>query len=368
MTIRTQESARRPEREDLSLLALANMLLRQRSLILRTPLVLFVLVVAVSLVQPRTYSSRGVFMPNAAQSMQSRAAGLAAQFGFTLPGQDPGQSPDFYAELVQSREILSNLVATQYAFVGSRGPVLSRDADTIRGDLVQVLEIEEVTPARSREQAMARLHEMMDVTTNPLSGTITVQLTTEWPQLSRQIAARALELVDEFNRTRRQSQAVEERTFVEERLTEAQKTLRESEDRMERFLRDNRTFASSPQLLFENDRLQRDVAMRQQIMAGLTQAHEQARIDEVRNTPVITVVQRPEAPALPDRRRLVLKGLVAIVLGIMLGIGIALFREILMLTRAMDQTSVEEYEALKRATLRDARRPWKLLGLGRRAS
>ena len=137
---------------------------------------------------------------------------------------------------------------------------------------------------------------------------------------------------------------------------------------MERFLRDNRTFASSPQLMFENDRLQRDVAMRQQIMAGLTQAYEQARIDEVRNTPVITVVQRPEAPALPDRRRLVLKGLAAIVIGLMLGIGIALFREILMLTRATDQTSVEEYEALKRATLAEARRPWKLLGLGRRAS
>jgi uncharacterized protein involved in exopolysaccharide biosynthesis len=345
------------------------MLLRQRTLILRTPVLLFLVVVLGSLMLPRTYSSRGVFMPNAAPGLESRAAGLAAQFGFTLPGQDAGQSPDFYAELLRSRELLSNLVAAQYSFVATRGPFFSREAVTMRGNLMDILAIEDATPAQSREKGMAALLDMMNISTSPLSGTITVQLTTKWPELSRQIATRAIALVDEFNRTRRQSRAAEERTFVQERLNEAQRNLRASEDRMEQFLRDNRTFASSPQLVFENDRLQRDVAMRQQIMAGLTQAYEQARIDEVRNTPVITVVQRPEAPALPDRRRLVLKGLAAIVLGLMLGIGIALFREILMLTRETDQSSVEEYEALKRATFAEVRRPWKLLlGRAKRAS
>ena len=47
--------------------------------------------------------------------------------------------------------------------------------------------------------------------------------------------------------------------------------------------------------------------------------YEQARIDEVRNTPVITVVEPPDLPTRPNPRRTVLKGLLGLIVGLLMG-------------------------------------------------
>jgi uncharacterized protein involved in exopolysaccharide biosynthesis len=119
--------------------------------------------------------------------------------------------------------------------------------------------------------------------------------------VSFEVANRLLEGVNKFNLVTRQSQAGEERRFTEERLTAARASLRVAEDRLERFLRANRQLGS-PGLIFERDRLQREVTLQQQVVVGLAQAHEDARIREVRDTPVITVIERPTLAAEPDPR------------------------------------------------------------------
>ena len=83
--------------------------------------------------------------------------------------------------------------------------------------------------------------------------------------------------------------------------------------------------ANSPQLTFENDRLERQVFMRQELVTAMAQAYEQARIDEVRNTPLITVIDRPEPAALPDPRWL-LEIVLGLSLGMMVGFGLAFVR------------------------------------------
>jgi len=59
--------------------------------------------------------------------------------------------------------------------------------------------------------------------------------------------------------------------------------------------------------------LRRQLTLRQQVYTGLAQALEAARIEEVRNTPQITILTRPEGTA--DRPRL----LRSILLGALLG-------------------------------------------------
>jgi len=67
--------------------------------------------------------------------------------------------------------------------------------------------------------------------------------------------------------------------------------------------------------------------MQQQVYSSLAQAFEQARIDEVRNTPVLTLVDPPNLPAEPDRRWLLAKALLAALLGAMIGAFVALSRD-----------------------------------------
>jgi uncharacterized protein involved in exopolysaccharide biosynthesis len=68
--------------------------------------------------------------------------------------------------------------------------------------------------------------------------------------------------------------------------------------------------------------------MRQSLVTAMAQAFEQARIDEVRNTPVITVIDQPAPPALPDSRGRVLILALGLTLGVVTGVGVALVREV----------------------------------------
>jgi uncharacterized protein involved in exopolysaccharide biosynthesis len=97
----------------------------------------------------------------------------------------------------------------------------------------------------------------------------------------------------------------------------------------------------------------------------LAQNFEQARIDEVRDIPVITIVEAPEPPALPDSRMLLLRGLLALVAGALLGALLAFFLTFVRASRTDTADELEEFRQLKRATAHDIRRPWRLLGFGK---
>jgi len=118
-------------------------------------------------------------------------------------------------------------------------------------------------------------------------------------------------LVQDFNRERRAGQARAEREFAASRLTDAERELRAAEDAVRSFQSRNRDFRSSPFLQLDLERLQREVTRRQMVYNGLSQSFEQARLEEVRNTPVIAMVELPELPARPRPRGALLSALVA---------------------------------------------------------
>ena len=86
------------------------------------------------------------------------------------------------------------------------------------------------------------------------------------------------------------------------------------------FLEANRQFENSPLLRFRRDELQRRVTQRQSVLTTLVQAFEEARISEVRDTPVITVLQTPFLPPGPDDRQTLVVALLGIVLGGAIGV------------------------------------------------
>jgi uncharacterized protein involved in exopolysaccharide biosynthesis len=188
------------------------------------------------------------------------------------------------------------------------------------------------------------------------------------------VAGRVVALINEFNLERRQSQAAAEREFTFRRLEEVRGDLRQAENRFEAFLERNRGF-DSPSLLFEQDRLRRAVSLQQQLFTTLAQAYEQAKIDEVRDTPVITVIEAPETPIRPEPRGTVRKVVLAALGGTLLGLALAFGLDFT--RRVEDDGSPEyaEFQKLKRAAVDDLTHPWRPLvrlvrprGRGQRAA
>jgi tyrosine-protein kinase Etk/Wzc len=108
-----------------------------------------------------------------------------------------------------------------------------------------------------------------------------------------------VELLNQFNLERLQSQSRARRRFAAERKDQAEQELHEAQAQHLKFLQSNRQYDASPLLSFEQNRLSAQVELRQNLVQTLTREYEEARIAEVRDTPVLTTID----PAIPPDRR-----------------------------------------------------------------
>ena len=93
----------------------------------------------------------------------------------------------------------------------------------------------------------------------------------------------------------RRRHASAERVFLEGRFRALGDSLTAREDALRRFYEHNRTL-SSPELQFEDLRLRREVDRVQAVHAQIGAQLENARVQEVRDTPLLTVVDWPIEP------------------------------------------------------------------------
>ncbi len=310
--------AARPD-DEVSLWEILAVLVRRRGTIVLTTLLAVAGILAFTLLRHETFTTQASFRPQGSEASTSELLALANQFGVRVPGGGSGEeaSPAFYADLVASREILYRVASRPFEVRGVGS-----------ASLADLFEIDEETEDLRLEEAIETLREdVISIQTGRETGIVTIGVRTEWPDLSQEIAARLLDEIARFNLHTRQSQAAAERRFIQERVDSAREALLTAERAMQGFLQANRQWQNSPDLTFQHDRLERDISLRQQVYTTLVQSFEQARISEVRDTPVITVLQAPFLPPGPDDRRLLLVTALGIALGGIAGIVLAFARE-----------------------------------------
>ena len=322
------------DRDELSLFALGTILLRNRWRIARWMLAGGALATASAFTRPALYVASTSFIPEGNDPSRSGLASLAGQFGVALPASNQSQSPDFYTRLLGSRVLLTPIVRDTFAVQemgGRRIPFLTLFG--IQGGSVK----------RQEEQAVKQLTSLVKTSVAKSTGVVELSVATRWPSVSLAIATALVNGVNDFNQRTRQGQAAAERKFVEGRLSVAGSDLRAAEDRLEDFLKTNRQFTSSPDLTFQRDRLQRDVSVKQQVFSSLTQSYEEVRIREVRDTPVITVIEPPAVPTTPQPRGRLVTVLVGLILGGFFGAIIAFVSDTVSRRREEGDTQADEF-------------------------
>src|SRR6266566_3315594 len=140
---------------------------------------------------------------------------------------------------------------------------------------------------------------------------VSLSVTTRYPSLSRDLAAALLEALDSMNISFRQQQSRELREFFEGRMADAQRGLDSAETALRMFLERNRVTQGSPLLTFEEMRLTRAADLKRSVYTTVVQQYEEAKIQEARNVPVLTVLSPPTVPVRksgPPRRFIVVSG------------------------------------------------------------
>jgi len=339
--VRSSTSERGTEEAGISLWWYASVVLRRWRVVVLVPTLVAAIVAVSSLLSARQYVASAAFVPQEPPAAQSGLGELARQFGVAAPRAN-ASSPQFYADLLVSREVLRDVILTPYS-VGS-----GSDSSV---DLLQYFHI--AVPNRDDAVVLAirRLRRVLSVRTDRNTGVVSFQVRTDVPTLSVRVVGRLLELVNEFDLHRRQTQARAEREFVEGRLALADTALMAAEDDLAAFYRRNRRFSDAPGLVAEEARLKRKVDLRQQLYITLAQNRETARIEELRSTPVITVLERPEAFVEPDARGTIGKTIVAFFAVGFLAVGLAFLKEYLAKSREAGAADYQEFVSLGRASV-----------------
>jgi uncharacterized protein involved in exopolysaccharide biosynthesis len=332
-----------------SLLEYLTFLLRHRVKIALCALLPFAVVFVMRSLTPRTFTSTASFLPQGAES-QAGLAGLAAQLGVgaSAARRADVQTPAFYADIIKTPEILVPVLRAEYAFTAESG--------VVRQTLLEVLDPSGRTDEQRIDNAVREMRGAVRVTIQLRTGVVGFSVAVPNRELSRLVAQRILDEVNRLNLEMRQARASEERRFNEQRLSELRQELLASEERLEGFLRRNRDFRNSPELTFQRDRLARDVELRQSVYLTVAQAYERARVDQQRDTPVVSVVEKPSLPVRPDGRGRIRVGFFVLVLGSLAGVVLGLLQDFFTKKRMSADPDFEHYSQLMADIMEDARR------------
>lgn len=270
------------------------------------------------LIFPPIYESQSSFatnssgpgrLPGGAQT--GALAGIASQMGVSAGG-DPSESPGFYDQLISSRELRTRLALSRFADPRT-------DSETDSAQLLMILRPRTEDVAKKTEVVVKQLGKILQTSFDQKTNLVELKVTTRWPSLSAGIANRAVDLVAAFNREQRVSRVRSKRLFLQSRLDSARSELRRVEDQQRMFYEQNRLWRNSPNLAFEQGRLEREVDMQLDLFRTIQNQFETARMDEFNDAALISVVDRAIPARKPLWPRYGALAISAVFIGLMLG-------------------------------------------------
>jgi uncharacterized protein involved in exopolysaccharide biosynthesis len=259
------------------------------------------------IVRPKKYTARASFIAEQqrVRSLPTGLGALATQFGLNVGG-DGGRSPQFYQDLVQTSGLLLGVLDSVVAIAPGESLSVRRllrgSADSSRENV---------------DRLLRRLRSRVAVQVDSRTSVVTLMVAQNTPAAAEALSRILIGAIKHFNVATRQLQARELRIFLEKRVVDALQSLHEAEDDLRKFYERNRRIADSPQLMFEESRLKHQVELRQELYTSLSQALESARIDEVNDTPTITIIDPPFAYGRPDGPGILALALIGLVMGVL---------------------------------------------------
>ena len=322
--------------ESINLIDIILVLARHIKVIIITPTILCTLTIIYILLFPSlAYISTAKIMSSSGSGGGlSQAAGLAAQFGINIP---TGQSePEWvYPEIIKSRTLAKYLLKRKFDSI-EFGPQKS---------LLQILTYGNEPPTIGidtlRIMAAENLLDMINISEDRKTGILTLSVNASEPSLALEINQALIEELDSHQRQYNKSKTSETRQFIDERILNTEKELQIAENKLKNFNDRNRRIENSPALQLEQQRLGREVTVLTGVFTTLKQQLETTKIEEVKESDYVILLDPPEIPIKPIDQNKRLKVILAGLAGIGLGIVIAFMREY------FDNIKVEDTKKIK---------------------
>ena len=309
------------EEDTISFADLVLAIARHLKIIIYIPMIFCTLTIiyAFFIVEP-IYTSTAKIMSSSTERSNSHALNLAAQFGVNLP--TSSSEPKWvYKEIIKSRTLAK--------------VVLKRKFNTVQfGEgvsLLQILTFGLKEPKENLEiieiKAVDKLLNMINISENIKTSIMTLSVNAKEPRLASEINKTFIEALDAHQRKYNKAQTSDTKQFIERRIIDTEKELISAEENLKVFMNRNRNIDNSPSLQLQKQRLDREVAVLTGVFTTLKQQLETTKIEEVKESDYVIVIDPPETPLLPSspqKKRMVI---FAGIFGMFIGVGITFIRE-----------------------------------------
>ena len=240
------------------------------------------------------YESSVTILPDygSKETSLSQLGGLASLAGVSV-GQ--GSPTEVYQNLLTSEAVLTPVIYAEYK--------TEKYPDSV--DLIQYFKIDasEDDPNTAKREAFLKTFELLaksGLTTDlgRMIKILTVKATMPEAQLSADVVNNAVESLDRYVRTKRRSYATEQRLYIAKRLGQLKDSLTFAENALKDFRERNRMVVQSPELTLKQARLSRNVEILNAVFLELSKQLELAKIDEVKDTPIINIREFAKDPVI----------------------------------------------------------------------
>jgi len=171
-----------------------------------------------------------------------------------------------------------------------------------------------------------RLKRLIVVDVDSRTGVVSFTLTARRAYLASAAAESLLARVNNFLTNNFRIQASEQRRFLQDRLSAIEAEVRDKQEALRSFYESNRDYRNSPTLVFREAVLRRELEIKQDIYLSVARSLEEARINEVKDTPLLTVIDRPVPPPRPRQPKPLLNAVLLAMFAPVLWLAVILLR------------------------------------------
>ena len=177
-----------------------------------------------------------------------------------------------------------------------------------------------------RDLGLKKYFNLLNVQEDRRTGLIQVNIEMESPNLAAEIANFIGAEIQSYIQKQNTSKATKEKLFIEDRLTVVRAELEQLEDNLKEFKKRNRSYDVSPELFMIFSQKLRETEAKQQVYVTLQQQIELARINEVRQTPIINILDDAKPAVNKSRPNRVLILFLFILGGFFIGSSISIIK------------------------------------------